>query len=224
MKNVSFLRIRPCNSDNDLHLNSRGKEHTSSLLFKDKNLDIDKIHGYGFQTISKMPEINSYAWIFKHDTLQKYKNAPYRAPMVIVLITNIKEHPKVPDIEQMLSTAAAAQNMNRDQLFYSLLKYCYFVIPNLAKYTPEEKAKGKSHLEKDLKNVIMCMIDEERKCGKVKEWGHKWPLSHGPYVGKGCQDCANAIINQHIKWGTYMYGKKNQNALVGHLGDWCAKC
>ena len=44
-------------------------------------------------------------------TLQKYKNAPYRAPMVIVLITNIKEHPKVPDIEQMLSTASATQNI-----------------------------------------------------------------------------------------------------------------
>jgi len=43
--------------------------------------------------------------------IQKYKNAPYRAPMIIVLITNIKEHPKVPAIEQMLSTAAAAQNI-----------------------------------------------------------------------------------------------------------------
>lgn len=43
--------------------------------------------------------------------IQKYKNAPYRAPMIIVLITNIKEHPKVPAIEQMLSTATAAQNI-----------------------------------------------------------------------------------------------------------------
>jgi len=31
--------------------------------------------------------------------------------MVIVLITNIKEHPKVPEIEQMLSTASATQNI-----------------------------------------------------------------------------------------------------------------
>jgi nitroreductase len=31
--------------------------------------------------------------------------------MVIVLISNIKEHPRVPNIEQMLSTAAAAQNI-----------------------------------------------------------------------------------------------------------------
>ncbi len=74
MNNVSFLRIRPCNSDNDLHLNSRIKEHTSSLLFLNDNLDLDKVHNYGFQTISRSPEINSYAWIFKHDNFEKYKN------------------------------------------------------------------------------------------------------------------------------------------------------
>ena len=73
MNNVSFLRIRPCNSDNDLHLNSRIKEHTSSLLFLNDNLDLDKVHNYGFQTISRSPEINSYAWIFKHDNFEKYK-------------------------------------------------------------------------------------------------------------------------------------------------------
>ncbi len=43
--------------------------------------------------------------------LEKYKSAPFRAPMVIVLITKISEHPKVPAIEQMLSTATAAQNI-----------------------------------------------------------------------------------------------------------------
>ena len=31
--------------------------------------------------------------------------------MVIVLISEIKEHPKVPEIEQMFSTAAAAENI-----------------------------------------------------------------------------------------------------------------
>ena len=43
--------------------------------------------------------------------LEKYKSAPYRAPMIIILVTKITEHPKVPEIEQMLSTAAAAQNI-----------------------------------------------------------------------------------------------------------------
>ena len=43
--------------------------------------------------------------------LEKYKSAPYRAPMIIILVTKITEHPKVPEIGQMLSTAAAAQNI-----------------------------------------------------------------------------------------------------------------
>ena len=45
------------------------------------------------------------------ETLQKYREAPFRAPMIIILITEIKIHPKVPEIEQMLSTAAAAENI-----------------------------------------------------------------------------------------------------------------
>ncbi len=43
--------------------------------------------------------------------LQKYKEAPFRAPMIIILISEIKVHPKVPEIEQMFSTAAAAENI-----------------------------------------------------------------------------------------------------------------
>jgi nitroreductase len=45
------------------------------------------------------------------EQLEKYQYAPYRAPMVIVLITKITEHPKVPKVEQLLSTATAAQNI-----------------------------------------------------------------------------------------------------------------
>ena len=45
------------------------------------------------------------------ETLQKYKDAPFRAPMIIILVSEIKIHPKVPEIEQMLSTAAAAENI-----------------------------------------------------------------------------------------------------------------
>ena len=43
--------------------------------------------------------------------IQKYKNAPFRAPMIIILVNTYKEHPKVPSIEQKLSTATAAQNI-----------------------------------------------------------------------------------------------------------------
>ncbi len=45
------------------------------------------------------------------EVLDKYKNAPYRAPMIIILVNTFKEHPKVPAIEQKLSTATAAQNI-----------------------------------------------------------------------------------------------------------------
>ena len=48
---------------------------------------------------------------FSDDILKKYKDAPYRAPMIIILVNTHKEHPKVPSIEQKLSTAAAAQNI-----------------------------------------------------------------------------------------------------------------
>ena len=45
------------------------------------------------------------------DQLEKYKAAPFRAPMIIILVTKVSEHPKVPKIEQMLSTATAAENI-----------------------------------------------------------------------------------------------------------------
>ncbi len=45
------------------------------------------------------------------ETLQKYREAPFRAPMIIILISEIKTHPKVPEIEQMFSTVAAAENI-----------------------------------------------------------------------------------------------------------------
>ena len=45
------------------------------------------------------------------EKLKKYKSIPYRAPMIIVLVSSITKHPSVPDHEQMFTTAAAAQNI-----------------------------------------------------------------------------------------------------------------
>lgn len=39
----------------------------------------------------------------------KARNAPLRAPALVVVVVNISEHPKVPAIEQRLSAACAAQ-------------------------------------------------------------------------------------------------------------------
>ena len=65
--------------------------------------------------INKLSEIfEEYAKTIpdiKDEIITKYKNAPYRAPMIIILVNSIKDHPKVPEIEQKLSTAASAQNI-----------------------------------------------------------------------------------------------------------------
>ena len=42
----------------------------------------------------------------------KLLNAPLRAPLIIVGVAEIKEHPKVPAVEQVGSMAAAIQNMS----------------------------------------------------------------------------------------------------------------
>tara|TARA_B100001094_G_scaffold173956_2_gene168217 strand:+ start:1868 stop:2446 length:579 start_codon:yes stop_codon:yes gene_type:complete len=72
-----------------------------------------QISGKGLDKLSKIfmetaQELNSDT---PKEIMQKYKTAPYRAPLIIVLISNTKDHPKVPKIEQQLSTAAAGQNM-----------------------------------------------------------------------------------------------------------------
>lgn len=42
---------------------------------------------------------------------QKFLNMPRRAPMIIVVATDIKEHEKVPPFEQLLSAGAMIQNL-----------------------------------------------------------------------------------------------------------------
>ena len=48
---------------------------------------------------------------FSENIIKKYEQAPFRAPMILILVNTYKEHPKVPAIEQKLSTAASAQNI-----------------------------------------------------------------------------------------------------------------
>ena len=45
-KNISYLRIRPCDNDNEIYLNSRKNEGTSAFLIKeDTSVDIELIQG-----------------------------------------------------------------------------------------------------------------------------------------------------------------------------------
>lgn len=43
--------------------------------------------------------------------MDKTKSKPFRAPLILVAIISIKAHPKVPEIEQVLSAGAAIQNV-----------------------------------------------------------------------------------------------------------------
>ena len=69
--NISFLRIRPCDNDNEIYLNSRKKEGTSSFLIKD-NLNFHEINRKGFQTISNNISYQSSMWIINDDNWKKF--------------------------------------------------------------------------------------------------------------------------------------------------------
>lgn len=43
--------------------------------------------------------------------LERLRQKPFRAPLIIVTVSSIREHPKVPELEQDLSAATATQNM-----------------------------------------------------------------------------------------------------------------
>jgi len=45
------------------------------------------------------------------EALNKARNKPFRAPMIIVSIACLTEHPKVPEVEQLITAGAAASNI-----------------------------------------------------------------------------------------------------------------
>ncbi|MBI1450548.1 MULTISPECIES: nitroreductase family protein [Acinetobacter] len=42
--------------------------------------------------------------------LERVKNHPFRAPLLVLALTKLQDHPKVPHFEQILSSGAAVQN------------------------------------------------------------------------------------------------------------------
>ena len=71
-----------------------------------------EVKGEGLSKLSKIfEEFAKSLPNVSEEIIDKYANAPFRAPMLIILVNTYKEHPKVPAIEQKLSTAAAAQNI-----------------------------------------------------------------------------------------------------------------
>lgn len=56
--------------------------------------------------LSRSPEMECL-----EEEKNKLRGKPFRAPTIIVVIADIKEHPKVPEIEQIISAGASAQMM-----------------------------------------------------------------------------------------------------------------
>ena len=71
--NISFLRIRPCENDNEIFLNSRKKEGTSSFLIK-KQLNFNEINKKGFQTISNKSSYQSSMWLMNDNNWKKFQD------------------------------------------------------------------------------------------------------------------------------------------------------
>ncbi|EPF71451.1 nitroreductase family protein [Acinetobacter rudis] len=43
--------------------------------------------------------------------IERVKQHPFRAPMLLLAITEVQQHPKVPEFEQLLSSGAAIENL-----------------------------------------------------------------------------------------------------------------
>ena len=68
--NISYLRIRPCDSDNEIYLNSRYKEGTSAFTLKnDTKVDFNSLLVKGFQTITSDLSIEASAWFITDETI-----------------------------------------------------------------------------------------------------------------------------------------------------------
>ncbi len=94
--------------------------------------------------------------------LQKYKDAPFRAPMIIILVTKHQEHPKVPLIEQKLSTAASAQN-----ILLALESYGYAGIWRTGKFSFNNKLL--KYLNLDDNNTILGYLYVGTRDGDKKK-------------------------------------------------------
>ena len=112
LKRVSARRLKePCPSEDEMT-----KVYEAALRAPDhawlRPSSFIEVTGGGIKELSKIFE--EYAQTIpniKDEIIIKYKNAPFRAPMIIILVSTFKDHPKVPGIEQKLSTAASAQNI-----------------------------------------------------------------------------------------------------------------
>ena len=94
--------------DKILHAGLRAPDHALLRPWKilvvkgDKRSRLGKL--FVEAALTKNPDLTS-------DHLGKMKNKALRAPVIVVVAAKITDHKKVPEVEQLLSAGAAAQNM-----------------------------------------------------------------------------------------------------------------
>ncbi len=70
------------------------------------------VQGKAREQLGKIFLENSEDWQnLSLEKQNKLLHAPLRAPLLIVVINQLQEHPKIPKLEQLLSSAASAQNI-----------------------------------------------------------------------------------------------------------------
>ena len=136
-----------------------------------------EIQGKGLERLSEA--FGNYAQEnidgLSEDQLKKYKEIPFRAPMIIVLINTPKEHPKVPKIEQIMSTATAGQN-----ILLALNSLGYGAIWRTGVFSFNEKVSKYLNLDKDQQVVGYLYVGtpdgEPKKIPnmKIEDFVTKW--------------------------------------------------
>lgn len=95
--------------DNIVKAGLRACDHKSLKPWKFLLIEGDARMKFG-ELMVKAKEAND-GCMLPPDFAIKLKNKPFRAPTILVVVASIKEHEKVPEIEQLLSAGAAAQMM-----------------------------------------------------------------------------------------------------------------
>ena len=125
-KNISYLRIRPCDSDNEIYLNSRAKEGTSGFTLKPElDIDYQNLLINGFQTISSDIASNSSAWFIDDELINTKINQTSKR--LIYRYKGIKEN-ALEVISRYKPAIVLIESLEDIQFFRSLNGITNFII------------------------------------------------------------------------------------------------
>ena len=125
-KNISYLRIRPCDSDNEIYLNSRAKEGTSGFTLKPElDIDYQNLLINGFQTISSDIASNSSAWFIDDELINTKINQ--NSKRLIYRYKGIKEN-ALEIISRYKPAIVLIESLEDIQFFRSLNGTTNFII------------------------------------------------------------------------------------------------